>query len=66
MSGNGIHWSGVPNSANLFTTAYGIGSNSRIGATIVDSQIILTNKNITIIQVFCVLTVLPISPCTPI
>jgi hypothetical protein len=45
ISGDGIHWSGVPTSSNLFTTAYGIGSNSRIGATVGDSQMILTNKN---------------------
>jgi hypothetical protein len=41
-SGNGINWSPVPNSTNIFTTnCYGVAANSRIGATVVDSQIII-------------------------
>jgi hypothetical protein len=49
---DGINWYGVPsclNSTNpspLFNTGLVIGSNSRIGVVIVDSQLTLSNKNL--------------------
>jgi hypothetical protein len=43
-SGDGANWVAIPNNTSIFTTAYGVASNSRIGTTIVDSQLTLGTK----------------------
>jgi hypothetical protein len=44
-SGDGVNWVAVPNSSTVFSTAsWGIGSNSRIGAVVVESQLVLNNS----------------------
>ena len=40
-SGNGSNWVAVPNNTSIFTTAYGVATNPRLGVTIVDSQLTL-------------------------
>ena len=46
-SGDGVVWTAVPNSTNLFTTiCNGVAGNSRIGATVVDSQLVLDSNDI--------------------
>jgi hypothetical protein len=44
-SGDGINWFGIQGSKTLFTTAYGIGSNPRVGPVVVDSRLTLSNTN---------------------
>lgn len=40
-SNDGITWYGSPNNTNIFTVGNGVASNPRIGAVLLDSQIVL-------------------------